>query len=345
NHLVGVLFTEAEVVLYDGSPTGERLWDICAEQGVTIFGTSAAFITAAMKAGIEPSRARDLRIRAVGSTGSPLPAEGFEWLAERLGPKTWVFSMSGGTDVCTAFIGGVPTLPVHLGELQAPALGARVEAWDEEGKPVPLGDVGELVLTAPLPSMPLHFWGDADGSRLHDAYFDIYPGVWRHGDWVSFTPSGGAVIHGRSDATINRGGVRMGTSELYRALLTLDDIEDALVVDLPDPSGDRMLLFVVLCPEAVLDDDLRRRIALRVRERCSPRHVPDDVIAVADVPRTLSGKLLEVPVKRILMGEPASAAVNLGVLANPAALEPFVALGAIRAFGAPTLPRGVRIAP
>jgi acetoacetyl-CoA synthetase len=326
NYLIGVLHTDARIVLFDGSPAGPALWDLCDAAGVTMFGTSAAFITAAMKEGLVPTEGRALRIRAVGSTGSPLPPEGFAWIADRLGSDVWLFSMSGGTDVCTAFVGGVPTLPVHLGELQAAALGARLEAWDEDGNAV-VDTLGELVLTAPLPSMPLYFWGDEDGSRLRESYFDTYPGVWRHGDWIELTDRGTAVIHGRSDATINRGGIRMGTSEIYRAVLALEELTDALVVDVPQAGAESwMPLFVVLRDGARLDDDLRRRIARGVRERCSPRHVPDVIHAIAEVPRTLSGKALELPVKRILMGADPSAVLNRGALVNPAALEPFLAL-------------------
>jgi acetoacetyl-CoA synthetase len=325
NYLAGVLLSEAQIVLYDGSPAGDALWDLSEAAGVTIFGTSAAYISACMKEGIDPAAGRELRIRAVGSTGSPLAPEGFAWVADRLGGDTWLFSMSGGSDVCTAFVGGVPTLPVHAGELQAPALGAKLEAWDPDGRSV-IGELGELVLTEPLPSMPLCFWGDDDGSRLRESYFDTYPGVWRHGDWIELTDRGTAVIHGRSDATINRGGVRMGTSEIYRAVLGLDEITDALVVDVPRPDGDWMPLFVVLRPGARLDDDLRARIARTIREHCSPRHVPDHVAAIAEVPRTLSGKALEVPVKRILMGHDPERVVSRDALANPDALEPFVAL-------------------
>ncbi len=216
NWLAGILLTGAAIVLYDGNPGGDVLWDLAADTGTTVFGTSAAFITAAMRAGTEPRAGRDLAIRAVGSTGSPLSVDGFRWVQQALGARTWLFSTSGGTDVCTSFLGGVPTLPVHLGEIQAPLLGVAVESWDEAGAPVPVGEVGELVVTRPMPSMPVGFWGDDDGARLREAYFDTYPGVWRHGDWLERTPSGGAVIHGRSDATINRGGVRMGTAEFLR---------------------------------------------------------------------------------------------------------------------------------
>ena len=326
NFLVGVLLTDASIVLFEGRPDPDALWDLAAEAGVTTFGTSAGFITACMKAGLQPAQGRDLsRLRAVGSTGSPLPPEGFDWVYEQLGDHIWLFSTSGGSDVCTAFVGGVPTLPVYEGELQARALGAKVEAFDPDGHPV-IGQVGELVLTEPLPSMPLYLWNDPDGQRYHDAYFDMYPGVWRHGDWIEITPRGSAVIYGRSDSTINRGGVRMGTSEIYRAVLALEDVTDALVVDVDG----WMPLFVVLRDGVTLDDDLRRRIAQRVREDCSPRHVPNDVYAIAEVPRTLSGKALEVPVKRILQGTPPDKAASRDSLANPTALDTFVELASHR---------------
>jgi acetoacetyl-CoA synthetase len=319
NFLVGVLLTDASIVLYDGNPAGEVLWDLAQETGMTVFGTSAAFVAASMKEGIEPAKGRDLKLHAVGVTGSPLAPEGFQWVYDELGADTWLFSTSGGTDVCTAFVGGVPTLPVYKGELQARCLGAAIESWDEDGR-AHVNEVGELVITEPMPSMPVFFWGDEDGSKLHEAYFDMFEGVWRHGDWIEITDRGTAIIYGRSDSTINRGGVRMGTSEIYRAVLSLDEITDALVVDLDG----HMPLFVVLAPGASLDDDLTRRIAARIREHCSPRHVPNEVHAIAAVPRTLSGKILEVPVKKILMGTPPEQAASRESLANPEALDPFV---------------------
>jgi acetoacetyl-CoA synthetase len=332
NFLVGVLLTPASIVLYDGSPAApslDRLWDLAAEAGITCLGTSAALIASCMKAGVTPAgEGRDLRaLRSVGSTGSPLSPEGFRWLYETLSPDTWVFSTSGGTDVCTAFVGGVPLLPVYEGELQARSLGCDVQSFDADGRAL-TDEVGELVITQPMPSMPLYFWDDPDGARLRDAYFEMYPGVWRHGDWIEITARGTAVIYGRSDSTINRGGVRMGTSEIYRAVLAIDEIVDALVVDVDG----WMALFVVPRDGATtLDDDLRARIARRVREDCSPRHVPDDVYAVAEVPRTLSGKVLEVPVKRILSGTPPERAASRDSLANPAALDWFVQFARDRA--------------
>jgi acetoacetyl-CoA synthetase len=278
-----------------------------------------------MKAGVQPAQGRDLSaLRSVGSTGSPLSPEGFRWVYDELGSDTWLFSTSGGTDVCTAFVGGVPLEPVYEGELQGRSLGCDVQAFDETGRPL-VDEVGELVITQAMPSMPLCFWNDPDGARLREAYFEMYPGVWRHGDWIEITSRGTAIIYGRSDSTINRGGVRMGTSEIYRAVLALDEIVDALVVDVPRAGRESwMALFVVLREEAKLDDDLRAAIARRVREDCSPRHVPDDVLAVAAVPRTLSGKVLEVPVKRILAGAAPERAASRDSLANPEALDWFV---------------------
>jgi acetoacetyl-CoA synthetase len=330
NFIVSGLLTEASIVLYDGNPGYPdmgALWDLAEAAGITTFGTSAAYVSACMKAGVEPGAGRDLsRLRAVGSTGSPLAPEGFDWIHEHLGGDTWLFSTSGGTDVCTAFVGGVPTLPVYRGELQARALGCKVEAWDEDGNSV-TGEVGELVITEPMPSMPLYLWGDSDGSRYRESYFEMFPGTWRHGDWIEVTERGTAIIHGRSDSTINRGGIRIGTAEIYRAVLDSDDVLDALVVDLPDEGTESSIeLFVVLREGAELNDDLRKTLARAIRERCSPRHVPDQVRQVAQVPRTLSGKVVEVPVKRILSGADPTKVVSRDSLANPEALDYFVEL-------------------
>jgi acetoacetyl-CoA synthetase len=330
NFLVGVLLGKASIILFDGNPgypSLDTLWDLAERTGMTTFGTSAAFISSCMKAEIEPARGRDLSaLRNVGSTGSPLSPEGFRWVYEQLGADIWLFSTSGGTDVCTAFVGGVPTLPVYLGELQGRALGCDVQSWDEDGKPL-INEVGELVITQPMPSMPVFLWNDPDGSRLRESYYDLYPGVWRHGDWIMLTDRGTAVIYGRSDSTINRGGVRMGTSEIYRAVLATPEVLDALVIDLPKEGTDGwMPLFVVLRDGEQLSDELVARIRRRVREDCSPRHVPDEVTQIHEVPRTLSGKVLEVPVKRILMGTPPDEAASRESLANPAALDWFVAL-------------------
>src|SRR3954451_3347650 len=334
NFIVSGLLTDATILLYDGSPGYPdmgALWDFAARNAMTTFGTSASYIGACMKAGVEPGEGRDLSaLLAVGSTGSPLSPEGFRWVYEHVGRDTWLFSTSGGTDLCTAFVGGVPVLPVYEGELQARSLGAKVEAFDEDGNSV-VGQVGELVLTEPLPSMPVCFWGDEDGSRYREAYFDTYPGVWRHGDWIEITERGTAIISGRSDATINRGGIRMGTAEIYRAVLAVEAVVDALVVDVPVEGGDAwMPLFVVMREGAELNDEVVAEIRKRVREDCSPRHVPSEVIAVREVPRTLSGKVLELPLKRILMGTPPEKAAARDSLANPEALDAFVELAEAR---------------
>jgi acetoacetyl-CoA synthetase len=330
NFLVSGLLSPASIVLYDGSPGAPDmniLWNLAEGTGMTTFGTSASYIAACMKAGIEPGSNHDFdRLRAVGSTGSPLSPEGFDWIYEHVGADTWLFSTSGGTDVCTAFVGGVPILPVYRGELQGRALGAKVEAFDEQGNSV-IDQVGELVITEPMPSMPVFFWGDEDGSRYRSSYFEDYPGVWRHGDWIEITSRGTAVIYGRSDSTINRQGVRMGTSEIYRAVQGVPEVLDALVVDIPRPGTEGwMPLFVVLREDAELDDSLTAEIRRRIREDCSPRHVPDEIYAIDEVPRTLSGKVLEVPVKRILTGTPPEKAASRDSLANPASLDYFVTL-------------------
>jgi acetoacetyl-CoA synthetase len=344
NFLVGCLFGDAAIVLYDGSPAHPDLgvlWRLAEQAHVTCMGVSAGFLTSCEKAGIEPARDFEIgSLRAIGSTGSPLAPEGFRWVYEHVGRELWLFSTSGGTDVCTAFVGGCPLLPVYEGELQCRVLGCAVEAWNEQGQPLQ-DEVGELVLTAPLPSMPLFFWGDTDGVRYRESYFDMYPGVWRHGDWIRITPRGGAVIYGRSDSTINRQGVRMGTSEIYRATAAIDDVSDALVIDIPlTGAHDRrgrvgegvshdqqelwMVLFVVLRDGRALDEQLRNAIKQRIREDCSPRHVPNEILQIVEVPRTLSGKILEVPIKRILMGTPPNQAASVESLANPDALDYFV---------------------
>ncbi|HWX98201.1 MAG TPA: acetoacetate--CoA ligase [Solirubrobacteraceae bacterium] len=339
NFLVGCLLSEAAIVLYDGSPGHPDLgvlWKLAERAQITCMGVSAGLLSSCEKAGIEPARDYDLHaLRAIGSTGSPLAPESFKWVYEHVGSDIWLFSTSGGTDVCTAFVGGCPLLPVFEGELQCRSLGCAVESWDERGKSL-TDEVGELVVTRPLPSMPLFLWGDDDGERLRESYFAMYPGIWRHGDWIRITPRGGAVIYGRSDSTINRQGVRMGTSEIYRAAGAVEEVLDALVVDVPVPAsggGARgsdgelsMLLFVVLRDGVTLDEDLTAKIKRRIREDCSPRHVPNEVLQIAQVPRTLSGKVLEVPVKRILMGAPASEAASVDSLADPASLDYFVEL-------------------
>ena len=327
NLLVGCLLTGASIVLFDGNPGYPNLgvlWELAARTRMTHFGTSATFISSCMKAGIEPATGTGLdALRVLGSTGSPLSPDGFRWVYEKVGSDISLTSISGGSDLCTAFLCGNPWLPVYAGEIQCRGLGARVESWDESGHPR-IGQVGELVLTEPMPSMPLNLWGDDGGERYRDSYFNLYPGTWRHGDWVEITPRGTAIIYGRSDSTINRGGVRMGTAEIYPAVLSLDTVEDALVVDVSKPGEESwMPLFVVLAPGSELNDELTRQIAGRIREACSPRHVPDAVFAVPAIPRTITGKALEVPVKRLLMGRPAAEVASRGSLANPEALDWF----------------------
>jgi acetoacetyl-CoA synthetase len=336
NFLVGCLISDAAIVLYDGSPAHPDLsvlWGLAERAGITCMGVSPGLLASCEKDGIEPARDHDLSsLRALGATGSPLTPESFHWVYEHVKGDVWLFSTSGGTDVCTAFVAGCPLLPVYEGELQCRALGCAVEAWDEQGESLS-DEVGELVITEPMPSMPLFLWGDDDGSRLRESYFAMYPGVWRHGDWIRITPRGGAVIYGRSDSTINRMGVRMGTSEIYRAALGVEEVLDALVVDIPKPGSDGdsqaelwMAMFVVLRDGVTLDDELAAQIKRRIREDCSPRHVPNEIRQIAEVPRTLSGKVLEVPVKRILMGVPPEQAASVESLANPATLDYFVAL-------------------
>jgi acetoacetyl-CoA synthetase len=332
NFLVGCLLSDAAIVLYDGSPAEPdlgALWRLAERAKITCMGLSAGLLASCEKDCVEPARDCDLTaLRAIGSTGSPLAPESFKWIYEHVGANVWLFSTSGGTDVCTAFVGGCPLLAVYEGELQCRILGCAVESWDEHGV-AHVDRVGELVITEPMPSMPLFLWGDQSGERLHDSYFAMYPGVWRHGDWIRITPRGGAVIYGRSDSTINRQGVRMGTSEIYRAAGSLPDVLDALVVDIPKPGGDGelwMVLFVALSGGVTLDDELTREIKRAIREDCSPRHVPNEVRQIGEVPRTLSGKVLEVPVKRILMGAPVEQAASIDSLANPRSLDYFVAL-------------------
>jgi acetoacetyl-CoA synthetase len=332
NFLVGCLNSEAAIVLYDGSPAHPDLgclWSLAERARITCMGVSAGLLASCEKEGIQPSREYDLSaLRAIGSTGSPLSPESFRWVYEEVGSDIWLFSTSGGTDVCTAFVAGCPLLPVYEGELQCRALGCAVEAWDERANSVE-DEVGELVITEPMPSMPLFLWGDESGERLLESYFSMYPGVWRHGDWIRITPRGGAVIYGRSDSTINRQGVRMGTSEIYRAAHAVPGVLDTLVVDIPKPGGDGelwMVLFVVLADGVQLEDELTAQIKRRIREDCSPRHVPNEIRQIAEVPRTLSGKVLEVPVKRILMGAAPSEAASVDSLVNPRSLDYFVEL-------------------
>ena len=331
NFLIGCLHSRAAIVLYDGSPAHpdlDVLWGLAERVGITCMGLSAGLLSSCEKAALSPGADHDLsRLRAIGSTGSPLSPESFRWVYAHVDPEVWLFSTSGGTDVCTAFVAGCPLLAVYEGELQCRALGCAVDSFDEHANSL-VDEVGELVITEPMPSMPLYLWNDPDGERLRESYYSMYPGVWRHGDWIRITPRGGAVIYGRSDSTINRQGVRMGTSEIYRAAARVEQVLDALVVDVPQGEGGelKMLLFVVLQAPTELDEELIAKIKRAIREDCSPRHVPNEVLQIAEVPRTLSGKVLEVPVKRILMGTPAAQAASADSLANPAALDYFTDL-------------------
>jgi acetoacetyl-CoA synthetase len=325
NFLVGGLLVGSTIVLYDGSPAWPdmgALWALAERAGLTCFGASAAYIGACMKAGVEPRQRYDLsRLRSVGSTGSPLSVEGFAWVYQHVGAQIWLASISGGTDLCTAFVGGCPLLPVRAGEIQCRCLGARVEARDERGHPV-IGEVGELVISAPMPSMPLFFWNDPGGQRYLDSYFGMYPGIWRHGDWVKLTVHGGVVIYGRSDATINRMGVRTGTAEYYRVIEELPGVDDSLVVDLEGLRGaSYMVLFVVPAEGVALDDALEQRIRQRIRQALSPRHVPDEIAPLSAIPRTLNGKKMETPVKRLLLGAPPEQVLNRDTMSNPAVVD------------------------
>lgn len=320
NFLVSGLLTGTTVVLYDGSPghpAVDAQWAVAERTGATLFGTSAAYVMACAKAGVHPGRDHDLsRVGCVATTGSPLPPDGFRWLHDEVRADLWIASVSGGTDVCSCFAGAVPTLPVHIGELQAACLGTDLQSFDPQGKPL-IGEVGELVVTNPMPSMPVRFWNDPDGSRYHDSYFDVYPGVWRHGDWITITGTGSVVIHGRSDSTLNRQGVRMGSADIYEAVERLPEIRESLVIGLEEPDGGYwMPLFVHLADGAVLDDALRDRVKRTIREQLSPRHVPDEIIEVPGVPHTLTGKRIEVPVKRLLQGTALTKAVNPGSVDN-----------------------------
>ena len=328
NYMLGSLLSGATIILYDGSPGYpdlNALFDLAARSGMTYFGTSAAFIHACMKAGIRPNQDYDLsRIRGVGSTGSPLSAAGFRWVYDNVNRHLALESLSGGTDLCTAFVGGVRTQPIYSGEIQGAALGASVKAFNVAGEPV-LNEVGELVITEPMPSMPLYFWNDPQMARYKASYFDMFPGVWRHGDWIAFNARGGCVIYGRSDATINRQGIRMGTSEIYRVVQGFVEILDSLIIDLEMLGRESYLpLFVVLREGVTLDEELKTRIKQRLRTEVSPRHVPNDIIAIAEVPYTLSGKKMEVPVRKILLGMDIDQAVNRGAMRNPETIDFFI---------------------
>ena len=329
NWLVAGLLVGATVVLYDGSPRHPELdaqFAVAARAGVTLHGTSAGYLTACAKAGLRPGADHDLGgLRAVASTGSPLPPEAFHWISDAVGKHVWPISTSGGTDVCSAFVSGCPLLPVRAGEIQCRCLGAAVEVFDDEGRPV-VGQVGELVITEPLPSMPVRFWADDGGERYRASYFEDFPGVWRHGDWASVSEDGAVVILGRSDSTLNRQGVRLGTAEIYAAVERLPEVADSLVIGVEQEGGGYwMPLFVALAEGVELTDELRTTILQAIRAATSPRHLPDEILQVPAIPRTLTGKKLEVPVKRIFMGADPASALRRSSVADPAALDHFVA--------------------
>jgi acetoacetyl-CoA synthetase len=335
NALVSALLVRASIVMIDGNPLFPDIawqWRLAAETGATLMGASPGYLMACRKEGLRPAEDFDLsRLRQIGAAGSPLPAEGYHWVHQQFGERLLLNVGSGGTDVCTGIVQGSPLQPVWVGEISGACLGVDARAFDEHGREV-VGELGELVITAPMPSMPVGFWGDDDGSRYRSTYFDVYPGVWRHGDWIRFSETGSCVITGRSDATLNRGGVRLGTAEFYAVVEEMPEIDDSLVVHLEDPAGGNgeLLLYVQLRRGASLDDPLRRRIVTALRAALSPRHVPDAIAAVPIIPRNRTGKKLELPVKRILLGTAPDEVASREVLADPDSLDPFVELAAAR---------------
>ncbi|MFI9741543.1 acetoacetate--CoA ligase [Streptomyces sp. NPDC052494] len=333
NTLVSALLVRASIVMIDGNPVHPELreqWRIAAETGATLMGVSPGYLMACRKAGVRPAEEFDLsRLRQLGAAGSPLAADGFHWVAEQFGDRVLLNVGCGGTDVCTGILQGGPLQTVRAGEISGPCLGVAAYAYDGEGRRV-VGELGELVITEPMPSMPVGFWGDTDGSRYRAAYFEAYPGVWRHGDWVRFAPEGHCVVAGRSDATLNRGGVRLGTAEFYAVVEDLPGIDDSLVVHIEDPEGGNGELLLFVAGPAELDDTLRTSIARALRSALSPRHVPDVIERVPAVPRNRTGKKLEVPVKRILLGAAPESVASTDVLADPRSLDVFVAYAAGR---------------
>jgi len=334
NTQLNALAAGATAVMFDGAPNYPDMlvvWRMVADEKLNYFGAGAAFFQGCLKAGVKPRSELDLSaLESIGSTGSPLSQEGYDWIYSEVKRDVWLNPISGGTDLAGAFVLGNPMMPVRAGEMQCRALGNAVRAYDPEGNEV-IGEVGELVCTEPLPSMPLFFWGDDDGSRLHESYFDTYPGVWRHGDWIEFTPEGGSIIYGRSDATINRRGLRLGSSEIYRAVEGLDEVLDSLVIDLEFLGRDSFMVLFVVPKEGPLDDALRDKIRASIRAAVSARFLPDDIVEIKDVPRTISGKKLEVPVKKLLLGQDANKVVNRDSMANPESFDQFIAYAEARA--------------
>jgi acetoacetyl-CoA synthetase len=337
NALVSTLLTGASIVMLDGNPLHPDLteqWRLAADVEATMLGLSPAYVAACRKAGVDPSAVPGLRLRTLCTAGAPLPPDAARWLHDTLGDGTLVINGSGGTDVCSGIVQGNPLLPVWAGAISGRCLGVATAALDEAGEPV-VGELGELVITEPMPSMPVGFWNDPAGDRYRETYFDRYPGVWRQGDWVQFSEDGSCVVTGRSDATLNRGGVRLGTGEFYRVVEELEGVANSLVVHLEDPEGGagELILFVVVADGRELDNGLEAEIAGALRSVLSPRHVPDAIVEVESIPVGLTGKKLELPVKRILQGVSVDAVASRDALANPAALDAFVAYAASRRAG------------
>ena len=332
NALIAALVVRSSIVMLDGDPGWPDLgwqWRVAEETRPTFMGVSPTFLMACRKSGLQPGRDLDLSsIRVFGAAGSPLPVEGYRYVYEQLGPDVLLINGSGGTDVCTGIVGGSPLQPVYEGEISGRLLGVAVDAFDAQGNPQQVGALGELVITEPMPSMPVKMWGDDDGSLYHSSYFEMFPGVWRQGDWISFSERGSCVLTGRSDATLNRGGVRLGTGEFYSVVEELPEIMDSLVVHLEDDEGGlgELALFVVLADGIELDDELRGRIGRELRSQLSPRHIPDTIRAVPAIPRTLTGKKLETPVKRLLRGAPIETVASRDSLLDPTALDLFAAI-------------------
>lgn len=327
NYALSSLLCGGTLVMYDGAPaypSSQVLWTLAEKARITHFGSGAAFFIASMKSGVSITSERLSHLETIGSTGSPLPPEAFEWIYKQVKKDVWLISLSGGTDVCSAFVGGCPLLPVYAGEIQCRMLGARIEAFDEDGKPV-LNELGEMVITQPMPSMPIYFWNDEHDEKYFSSYFEMYPHVWRHGDWIQITARKSVVIYGRSDATLNRGGVRIGTAEIYRAVESIPEVRDSLAVYLEKSNGEGTIsLFVVLAKDKELTEDLKKQIKDTLRTQYSPRHVPDTIEQVGDIPYTINGKKMEAPMKRILMGQDPAKCINMDTMRNPESLKAFI---------------------
>lgn len=326
NYALSSLLVGATLVLYDGSvsyPNLSVLWTLVEKAKINHFGSGAAFFTACMKEGLRLPPDRLKHLQTIGATGSPLSAEAYHWVYQNIKKDVWLISLSGGTDVCSAFVGGCPLLPVYAGEIQCRMLGSRVESFDEKGNSK-IGELGEMVLSQPMPSMPVYFWNDPGNSRYESSYFEHYPGVWRHGDWIEITSRGSVIIYGRSDTTLNRSGVRIGTAEVYRALETISTIRDSLILHFENSeSGGFMPLFVVTVNGEALTEEQKKEIKATLKEQCSPRHVPDAIYDIADIPYTINGKKMEAPIKQLLLGKPVSNSSNLATMRNPEALKVF----------------------